>query len=312
MKNKASCFKVAVIGAGNVGAATAYVTTIKNLAAEVVLIDQNEEKEHGEILDIADGLCFVDTGCVKGADYKDARDADVIVITAGAKQNKDETRLDLLEKNKKILKSIFKQIGKLKKTAVVIIISNPVDILTYIAQKIIRLPQNQIFGSGTSLDSARLKTEIAHHLKVSAQNIHGYVLGEHGDSEFVAWSTVSVGSKPAKELEGFNIGARKKIEAKVRKEVYEIIASKGATFYGIATAVSEIIEAIFYNQHKIIPVSTRLKNWNGIDDVCLGAPAVIGRSGIEKVWDLKLEADEKKKLKRSADTIKSYIKKAKI
>lgn len=299
--------KIAVIGAGAVGSTAAYTIMLKNLAAEVILIDVNEDKEAGEVMDIADGLSFVETGSVRGADFKDAADADIIVITAGAAQKPGETRLDLVNKNSGIIRSIFKQIGKIKSSAIVIMISNPVDILTAIAQEVAGLPLNQVFGSGTSLDTARLRHAVAELLKVNAASVDGYVLGEHGDSEFVAWSTVTVGGVPIKKLikshEILNHA-----EDKVKKEAYEIIKRKGATFYGIAITISNIIEAILENEHKILPLSVRAENWNGVSGVAIGMPAVLGRGGIERVWPLELTAEEKKKFKKSAETIRKYLK----
>lgn len=298
--------KVAIIGAGNVGASTAYALTNKNVAAEIHLIDINDPKEKGEVMDIADGICFTETGCVQSSDFKDARDADIIIITAGAAQRDGDTRLALLAKNAHILKSILNSIGKINKDAIILIISNPVDVLTYLAQKWTKLPKSQVFGTGTALDSARLKTKLAAELKVSAQSVHGYVLGEHGDSEFVAWSSVHVGgAEPV-----LSAAKKKRIEKEVCNEAYEIIKRKGSTHFGIASATAEIVEAILHDQHKILPVSTRLKKWNGISDVCMGVPAVIGRAGVEKVWPLKLTTDEKKSLKASAKILKSHIKKA--
>lgn len=299
--------KIAVIGAGAVGSTTAYAATLKNLATEIILIDVNEEKEAGEVMDIADGLCFVETGCVKGADFKDAKNADIIIITAGLAQKSKETRLDLLKKNAAILKSILKSIGRFKRDAVIIMVSNPVDILTYLAQKWSGLPKNQVFGSGTTLDTARLRTELGHYLKVSPQSIHGYVMGEHGDSEFVAWSTVHAGGMAIDKLKKLSAKQKAAVEKRVKKEAYEIINRKGATFYGIALVLSDIVEAVLFNQHKIMPVSSRLYGYNGIDNICLGAPAVIGRRGIEKIWPLKLASAEKKKLKKSANTLKRYL-----
>ncbi|MEK7644071.1 MAG: L-lactate dehydrogenase [Patescibacteria group bacterium] len=299
--------KIAIIGAGAVGSTVAYAATLRNLAAEIILIDVNEAKEEGEVMDIADGLCFVETGCVKGAGFKDAADADVVVITAGLPQKIGETRLDLINKNAKILQSIFKAIGKLKKETIVLVVANPVDILTYLAQEISGLPKNQVFGSGTTLDTARLKTELGHHLRVSPQNIDGYVLGEHGDSEFVAWSSVTVGGTPIANIKSVSNPDLKKMEDKVKKEAYEIINRKGATCYGIGLVVSNILEAILLNQHKILPISSRLSNWNGVSDICLGAPTVIGRGGVEYVWPLELNKEEKNKLLKSAETLKSYL-----
>lgn len=298
--------KIAIIGAGAVGATTAYTATLKNLAAEILLIDVNETKEAGEVMDIADGLSLVETGCVKGADFKDARDADIIVITAGAPQKPGETRLDLIKKNVEIQKSIFKQIGKLRPTAIIIMVANPVDVLTVVAQKLSGLPRNQVFGSGTTLDTMRFKATLAKKLGVSPQSVHGYVLGEHGDSEFVAWSSVTVGGVPANKLK-ITTKDKREIEKKVKKEAYEIINRKGATFYGIALVLSDIIEAILFNQQKIMPVSSMLLECQGVSDVCLGMPAVLGRSGVEKVWPLALNASEKKKLQNSAKVLKQYL-----
>ena len=299
--------KIAIIGAGAVGATTAYTATLKNLAAEILLIDVNETKEEGEVMDIADGLCLVETGCVKDASFKDARDADILVITAGAPQKPGETRLDLVKKNTEIQKSIFKQIGKLKSTAIIIMVANPVDILALVAQKISGLPRQQVFGSGTTLDTMRFRVALAKKLGVSPQSVHGYVLGEHGDSEFVAWSTVTVGGVPANKIKNLSAKDKQEIEKKVKKEAYEIINRKGATFYGIALVLSDIIEAILYNQHKIMPISSLLLECHGISGVCLGMPAVLGRNGVEKVWPLPLNAGEKKKLQKSAQTLKQYL-----
>jgi len=301
--------KIAIIGAGAVGSTTAYVATLKNIASQIILIDVNEQKEAGEVMDIADGLCFVETGCVKGADFKDAKDADIIIITAGLAQKPGETRLDLVKKNQVILKSIFKNIGKLKPSTIIIMVANPVDVLTYLAQEITGLPKNQVFGSGTTLDTARLRTELGHTLKVSPQSIHGYVMGEHGDSEFVAWSTVHVGGTPIAKIKNLNKKTCTKIEERVKHEAYEIINRKGATFYGIALVLSDIVEAVLFDQHKILPISSRLQNYNGVSDICLGAPTVIGRSGVQYVWPVELSSEEKKKLQKSAEILKEYLKK---
>lgn len=299
--------KVAIIGAGNVGSAAAYAMAIKNTAAEIMLIDVNEEKEKGEVMDIADGLCFMETGNIRGANFAEAAEADVIVVTAGNRQKPDETRLDLVGKNKEIMSSIFKQIGKIKDTTIVLVVSNPVDILTHHIQNITNLPHSQVFGSGTTLDTARLKTKLAKKFGVSPQSVHGYVMGEHGDSEFVAWSTVTVGGVAINNLPGFNAKFAKQIETSVSKEVYQIIERKGASYYGIGLVITDIVESILYNQHRIIPVTGRLNKYHGQNNVCLGAPAVIGRSGIEKHWPVKLTDNEKKKLATSAKVIKKYL-----
>lgn len=298
---------VTIVGAGNVGSAIAYALTIRNIAAEINIVDINKEKTSGQVMDIADGMAFVETGHVVGSTFKNAKNSDIIIITAGAKQKSGDTRLDLAGPNKKIMKDIFTKIGKLKSNAIVLIVSNPVDVLTHYVQKITNLPSTQIIGSGTTLDTARLRTKLADHFNVSAQNIHGYVFGEHGDSEFVAWSSVTIGGVPIKKLPHFTQKQAKKIEEAVRKEAYTIIERKGATYYGIGLSVANIVKAILYDQHLILPVSSRLNNWNGISGVCLGALAVIGRCGVEKHWPMQLSAAEKQKLKRSAKILKKYL-----
>ncbi len=297
--------KVAVIGAGSVGSTIAYTLMVKNLPAEVILIDINLDKEKGEVLDIDDALSFSETSNVKTGTYKDAENADIIILTAGVAQKPGETRLDLVTKNKAIITSIFKEIGPIKSSAIIIVVSNPVDIITYLSQEISGLPKNQVLGTGTGLDTARLRSNLSKRFEVDSKQINGFVLGEHGDSEFVAWSTVSVAGKPSKDL--LSKEDMDKIADEVKNEVYEIIKDKGATFYGIAMVVTDMVEVIMYNQNEILPVSYRLDKCNGVDGVCLGFPAVVGAGGIVKPWALELPDDEKAKLQNSADKIKQYL-----
>ncbi|MBI5728438.1 MAG: L-lactate dehydrogenase [Candidatus Magasanikbacteria bacterium] len=298
---------IAIIGAGAVGAATAYALTIKNLAAEIILIDVNEEKERGEVMDIGDTLSLVETGRIRAGKFPDARRADIIVLTAGAAQKPGEARFDLVHKNVEITGSIFRNIGRLRPGAIVLAVANPVDIITAVAQKLSGLPASQVFGSGTTLDTARLKYAVGQHFGVSPQNVHGYVLGEHGDSEFVGWSTVAIGGTPIKKQAGMSPQIARDIEARVKREAYEIIARKGATYFGIALVVTNIIEAVVYDQHLILPVSSRLNDWNGVADVCLGAPAIVGRRGVEGLWPVSLTAAERTKLKKSAQILRGYL-----
>lgn len=301
--------KIAIIGAGAVGATTAYATTMKNIAAEIVLIDINNKKEHGEVMDISDGLSFVETGKVKTGSFSDAQTADIIVITAGIAQNKDkpQSRLQLVKTNTKILKSIFKNIGKLKSSAIILVVSNPVDALTYAAQQITKLPHNQVFGTGTALDTARLKNNLAKRFNISPQNIHGYVMGEHGDSSFIAWSTVSLAGIPANKVKSLTAAKMAKTQEQIHQEAYTIITEKGATYYGIATTITNILEAIIFDQQLVLPVSARLQKYNGVSGICAGVPAVIGKSGIERLWPIALSAKEKRALKKSAKIIKEAI-----
>lgn len=298
--------KIAVIGAGSVGATTAYTLVMKNLAAEVILIDINEAKEEGEVMDINDALSFVETGKIKGGSYEDAATADIIIITAGLPQKSGEqSRLELVNKNREIIKSIFDQIKPIKPSAVIIIVSNPVDIMTYYAQELSGLPKNQVFGTGTSLDTARLRTEVGLALDINPQSVSGFVLGEHGESEFVAWSTVNVGGASIKEK--LSQDKLEEIAQKVKDDAKNIIDRKGATFYGIAAVVSDVVESVLWDQDKVLPISSRLENLDGISGVCLGMPAVIGRQGIKEVWNLELNESEKEKLRQSAEAIRQYI-----
>lgn len=304
---KSSTPKIAVIGAGAVGSTLAYTLMLKNTASEIILIDIEEAKEEGHVMDIRDGLCFVETSTVRGGNFKDARDADVVVITAGLAGRKDESRLSLVKDNKKIVTSIFKKIGKLKPTTVVIMVTNPVDVLTHLAHRLVKLPKGQVFGTGTALDTARLKTTLAHDFKVNSSNVHGYVLGEHGDSQIIAWSTVTIEGSLIKKRKSFSEARQKKIENYVREKAEEIIKRKGATFFGIAMAAADIVEAVLFDQHKTIAVSTHVDNWNGVSGVCMGVPAIIGRQGVERLSPLELNAQEKRKLKRSAEVLKKLL-----
>ena len=304
MENKD--IKIAVIGAGSVGSTTAYTLVMKNLAAEVILVDINEAKEEGEVMDINDALSFVETGKIRGGSYQDAATADIIVITAGLPQKSgDQSRLELVNKNKEILKSIFDQIKPLNPEAKIVVVSNPVDIMTYYAQEFSGLPRNQVFGTGTSLDTSRLRTEIALAIDVNVQSVDGFVLGEHGESEFVAWSTVSVGGGLIKDK--LDSDKLDEIARKVRDDAKNIIDRKGSTFYGIAAVTTDIIESVLLDQNKVLPVSSRIENWNGVSGVCLGVPAIVGKEGVKSVWNLELNDEEKEKLKSSAEKIKSYL-----
>ncbi len=297
--------KIAIVGAGAVGSTVAYTLMIKNLASEIVLIDINTEKAKGEVMDMSDGLSFSETQEVKIGNYKDVADADIIILTAGVAQKPGETRLDLVAKNKSIVTSIFKEIGQIKSSTIIVVVSNPVDIITYLVQEISNLPKNQVFGTGMGLDSARLRSNLAKRFNIESEQVGGFVLGEHGDSEFVAWSTVSIGGKMVKDM--LKEEEMNSIEETIKKEAYEIINRKGATYYGIAMVVADVVEAISFNQNKIIPVSSRLNNWNGVDDICLGTPAVIGNTGVVKLWPIELNSIEKEKLQKSAEIIRQYL-----
>ncbi|MBT3418876.1 MAG: L-lactate dehydrogenase [Candidatus Magasanikbacteria bacterium] len=300
---------IAIIGAGAVGATIAYTAAIKHLASKIILVDIDKQKEAGEVMDMCDGLCFMDTGIISGGTYKEAKAADIIVIAAGVtqKQQGADSRLDLIEKNKGILKSILKSIGRLKKDTILLIVSNPVDILTHLAVRFTNLPTSQIIGTGTLLDTARMREAVASHLHVHPQNVHGYVLGEHGNSSVIVWSSVTVGGIPIKQIPSFTTHIKKQIEQSVKKRAHAIIKRKGVTCYGVTLATMTLLEAIIYNQHKTLSISTTIRSWNGVSHVALGVPAVIGRAGVERIWPLTLSSLEKKAFHKSASLLIHYL-----
>ncbi len=298
--------RIAVVGTGMVGSSFAYAAMLKGLAAEIIMVDVDEAREAGEVMDLSHGLIGTETGNVTGGQFSDCRNVDIIVITAGVAQKPGETRLDLVKKNSKIMKKIIKMMGKLREDTVVIVVSNPVDILTFVAQKHIKLPKGQVFGSGTSLDTSRLRYIVSEKLGVNLHNVHGYVMGEHGDSEFVPWSIANVSSVPVKKL--LTAKQMKEIESKTMRAAYEIIQRKRATYYGIGSVITELCEAVLHDRKFIIPVSTEPGAAYGIKGISVGVPAVLGRRGAEKVWKLDLTRQEMSKLKKSAKVLKTYLK----
>ncbi|MCF7830975.1 hypothetical protein K9M41_03215 [Candidatus Gracilibacteria bacterium] len=292
--------KVLVVGAGNVGAHIIHYGVALNLGVEFYLLDINEELEQAQILDLKDTLLFSERSRVSGINFGDQKIAemDVIIITAGAKQSPGETRCELLGKNSAMLQSIANDLGTLKPSAVILLVTNPVDILTHLAYGIFPLPKNQILGSGTLLDSMRLRWRMAEKYNISPKNIHGYVLGEHGDSEFVAWSTV----KPAQDLE---TKEKEAIEKSVREEAYDIIKGKGSTYFGISAASITLVNAILNNTQEIFPVSTVYphRNHPALQNTPVGIPAILGANGIEEVPEFVLNDEEWQKLEQSAEKL---------
>ena len=293
--------KVVIIGTGNVGAHIASAMVHRNLPVELRLIDLDQKFETAQVLDLKDSLLFSPNAHVAEADFGDkaVTEADIFVITAGAKQKTNETRLDLLGRNISILKSIAKSIGKIKKSAIVILISNPVDILAQAASEIFDLPRGHVFGTGTLLDTSRLRWRLAEQFGKNIQDVNGYVLGEHGDSEFIAWSTVTGGRRAQTFCDGS--------EKCVRNAAYEIIEGKGATYFGIGAATAEILCAILGNEKKVLPVSAPLSGEYKISGIAVGVPCIIGKHGVEEVVEIKLPEDELKKLQDSAGKLKKML-----
>lgn len=305
--------KAAIIGCGFVGSATAFCLMQSGLFSELVLVDANKEKAEGEAKDIVHGIPFVGQMKIYAGEYDDIMDAAVIIITAGANQKPDETRLDLVHKNVGIYKSIMPEIAKRNYQGILLIVSNPVDILTYTAHKLSGIPENRIIGSGTVLDTARLKYQLGEHLNVDSRSVHTFIIGEHGDSEIAAWSSANVSGIPLNdfcEMRGHykHQESMERIAETVKNSAYEIISKKGATYYGIAMSVKRICEAIVRDEKSILPISRMMHNEYGVDEVVLSMPAIVGADGIETEVPISLSEEEEKLLQKSADTLKNIIK----
>lgn len=312
MGKKVNPRKAAVIGCGFVGSATAFTLMQSRLFSEMVLLDANEEKADGEAKDIAHGVPFAGQMKIYAGNYDDVADAAIIIVTAGANQKPDETRLDLVHKNVAIYKSIIPEIASRDYQGILLIVSNPVDILTYTALKLSGLPENRVIGSGTVLDTARLKYALGEHLSVDSRSVHSFIIGEHGDSEIAAWSSTNVSGIPLNdfcEMRGhFNHEASmEEIANRVKNSAYEIIAKKHATYYGIAMSVKRICECIMRDEKSILPISTIMHGEYGIENIALSMPAIVGVNGVETHVPISLNEEEAQKLKESADALKKVI-----
>lgn len=300
--------KVAIIGCGFVGSASAFALMQSGLFKEIVLIDVDKKKAEGEAMDISDGIPYVRHMNVYAGDYDDIVDAYIIIITAGAGQKPGETRLDLVNKNIAIFRSIIPEISKRDCQGILLVVANPVDILTEVALKLSGFSENRVMGSGTVLDTARLKYKLGQQLEVDSRSVHAFIIGEHGDSEIAAWSSANISGI---ELDKFcemrdyceYEKATREIAEKVKNSAYEIIDRKQATYYGIAMAVKRICEVIVRDEKSILPVSSMLHGEYGINDVVLSMPTIVGKNGIEKLVPILLNEEEQCALKKSAETL---------
>lgn len=304
--------KVVMIGCGYVGAATAFSLMESGLFSEMVLIDADKARAEGEAMDISHGLPFAQPMKIYAGDYDDIADAAIIIVTAGTSQREGETRLDLVQKNVDIFKSIIPKIAERRCPGILLIVSNPVDILTYTALKLSGFPENRVLGSGTVLDTARLKYNLGEHLGIDSRSVHAFVIGEHGDSELAAWSSAMVSGVPINdfcELRGHynHDEATEQIAENVKNSAYEIIRKKKATYFGVAMAVRRICEAIIRDEKSILPVSNLMHGEFGIDNVALSMPAIVGASGVEKLVPISLDEEEREKLLESANTLKKIL-----
>ena len=305
--------KVAVVGCGFVGSSSAFALMQSGLFSEMVLIDVDKNRAEGEALDIAHGIAFAPSPMkIYAGDYSDVSDAAMIVVTAGAAQKPGETRLDLVNKNVAIFKSIIPEIRKSGFEGILLIVSNPVDVLTYAAIKMSGLPEGQVIGSGTVLDTARLRYMLGEHVDVDPRDVHAYVMGEHGDSELVAWSSAAVAGVPLDtfcELHGHHDhkAAEARIAEDVKNSAYTIIEKKRATYYGIAMSVKRICTAVMRDEEAVLPVSSLMVGEYGLNDLAISMPTIVGRKGVITRVPVSINDEERAELQKSADALKKII-----
>jgi L-lactate dehydrogenase len=305
--------KVVIVGAGAVGSTFAYALAQSALADEIALLDANHELAMGQVLDLAHGQAFFPSVQIREAQAADYADACLIVITAGAKQRSGESRLELLQRNARIIYDIIDDIVRQKSTAVVLIVSNPVDILTYVAHKRSGWLRGRIIGSGTVLDSARFRHLLSQHCGVDVHNIHAHIMGEHGDSEFAAWSMTNMVGMPIEQFCRLCLkcddwqAARRKVADEVKHSAYHIIEYKGATWFAVGLALTQIAAPILRNQHGVLTVSSVLEGEYGLSGVSLGVPCIVSRKGVEQVLQVNLSPDEQSALVKSAAALQEVI-----
>lgn len=303
--------KIIVVGNGAVGSSYTFALVTQNIAQEIGIIDIDKDKAEGDAIDLSHALAFTSPKKIYAANYSDCHDADIVVITAGAAQKPGETRLDLVNKNLKIFKSIVEEIVASGFDGVFLIATNPVDILTYATWKFSGFPKHKVIGSGTSLDSARFRQSIAELVGVDARNVHGYILGEHGDTEFPVWSHANVAGLQiyewVKDHPETDEEELVNLFFNVRDAAYTIIEKKGATFYGIAVALARITKAILNDENAVLPLSVYLNGHYGLEDIFIGAPAIVNRRGIQNVIEIPLTDAEKEKYHYSAEKLKEVM-----
>ncbi len=307
--------KITIIGAGSVGSTIAYNLSQDDVASEIVLIDVNKDKVEGEVMDIIQGTCFRDPIAITAGDYDAAKGSDIVIITSGVARKPGQSRLELTQTNVDIIKDITPQIVAVAPNAKYIIVSNPVDIITYAFMKLSGLPENQIIGSGTMLDTARLRCGIAEHFNVAQKNVHAYVFGEHGDTSFVPWSKTYISAVPISEYartmknSGINVTPidKEAMLQYVQKSGGKIIANKGATFYAVATAVCKLCKILSASTDTVSTVSTMMHGEYGIEDVCLSTLALVGPNGCQGKIEVNLTDEELTLLHKSANTLKEVI-----
>ena len=304
--------KCAIIGCGFVGATVAYSLMKSEMFSEIVLIDIDKEKAEGEAADLNHGLPFIAPMEIYAGDYSDIADASIIIITAGANQKINETRLDLVKKNNKIFQTIIKNVTDYNHNGIIIVVTNPVDILTYATIAYSNFPKNKIIGSGTVLDTARLKYLMGRHLEIDPRNVHTFIIGEHGDSEVAVWSSANISgidldSYCQNSCNKCNMTDLNNIFEDVKTSAYKIISAKNATYYAIAESIKKIVSSIVRDENTVLPVSTFINGQYGLDDICLGLPCIVGAEGVKEILEIPLNDHEQKMLELSAKKIKEVI-----
>ena len=301
--------KVAIIGAGFVGSTAAYALLIDGAVSEIALIDVNKEKAHGEAMDLQHGLQFKpDVKISFGSDYRLCRDAEIVIICAGAHTKPGETRLDLVKRNSAILKEMIPKVVRHNKDCIFLVVANPLDVLTYLTLKYSKFPRSKVFGSGTILDTARFRYLLGNHFEVSPDSVHAYILGEHGDSSFPVWSAANIAGVSLNKFRKYNKKDMDRIVHRVKNAAYEIISKKGATYYAIGLGVARIVRSILSDKNNVLALSSYLSSYHKVSDVCLSVPCIVNRSGIKEQIVMPLNSLEIKQLKKSASVIKGIIK----
>ena len=306
--------KIGVVGCGFVGSTIAYTLMESEMFNEMALIDANDAKARGEALDMAHCLPFLSQMQIYQSTYSGLEDASIVVVAAGANQKEGETRLDLLHRNVKIFRDVISRITEVNKECIILVVSNPVDILTYAALRLSGFKSNRVIGSGTVLDTARLKYLVGNRLNVDSRNVHSFIIGEHGDSELAVWSSANVSGinldeycKISGDVTGSGLSDLYPLFDYVKNSAYDIIRDKGATYYAIAQSTKRIVKSIVSDDNSILPVSTLVDGHYGLSDMCLSVPSIVGREGVKQVLDIPLNDDEMRRLRISADTIAENI-----
>jgi L-lactate dehydrogenase len=301
--------KVAIVGAGFVGSSAAYQIMGDGSATEIVLIDKFETKAEGEAMDLNHGLWFKPhQKIVGGGSYELCKDAELIIITAGANRKPGQTRLDLVKINAAILKEVMEGVLHYNKNALVMVVANPVDIITYLALKQSGFPESRVFGTGTMLDTARFRYFLGEHFGVSPESVNAYILGEHGDSQFPWWSAANIGGAPLNTLKQYNKETMNALFQKTKTVAAEVIAKKQATYYAIGMIIARLTKAVFSDEDHVFPLSTMMHNYYGVSDVCLSVPCVLNRKGVKEQLKIPLTAEEQAQLKHSGEVLKGIIK----